>query len=206
MKAPEYWEYGRGGLMSTLLSPISWLYGVGAQINQSAATPIQASVPVLCIGNVVAGGAGKTPIAIDIGRRLLDSGVNIHYLSRGYGGSERGPHLVDPKSDKAARVGDEPLLLAQVAPTWISKDRVKGAIAMVEAGAKNILMDDGFQNPSLLKDISLCVIDGTYGIGNGRVMPAGPLREEFVHSLQKSNAVVIMGTDVLKPSPQTLSF
>jgi tetraacyldisaccharide 4'-kinase len=195
MKAPKYWERGRGGLMSALLSPIGWLYGVGAQMNQSAATPIQATTPVLCIGNAVAGGAGKTPVAIDIGKRLLDAGVNAHYLSRGYGGSEQGPHLVDPLSDNAARVGDEPLLLAQIASTWVSKDRVKGAIAMVEAGAKTILMDDGLQNPSLLKDISLCVIDGDYGIGNGRVMPAGPLREEFEHSLKKSNAVVIMGTD-----------
>jgi tetraacyldisaccharide 4'-kinase len=195
MKAPKYWENGCGGLMSALLSPLGWLFGVGTQMNQSAASPIQAPVPVLCIGNAVVGGAGKTPIAIDIGKRLLDAGVNVHYLSRGYGGSEQGPHLVDPVSDKATRVGDEPLLLAQVAPTWISRDRVKGAIAMVEAGAKAILMDDGFQNPSLLKDISLCVIDGTYGIGNGRVMPAGPLREEFEHSLQKSNAIVIMGTD-----------
>ena len=195
MKAPEYWEYGRGGLMSVLLSPIGWLYGIGAQMNQSAATPIQAPAPVLCIGNAVMGGAGKTPIAIDIGKRLLNAGVNAHYLSRGYGVSEQGPHLVDPASDTVARVGDEPLLLAQIAPTWISKDRVKGAIAMVDAGAKTILMDDGFQNPSLLKDISLCVIDGTYGIGNGRVMPAGPLRVEFEHSLQKSNAIVILGTD-----------
>jgi len=195
LKAPKYWEHGRGGLMSALLSPIGWLFGVGTQLNQSAATPIQAPAPVLCIGNAVAGGAGKTPIAMDIGKRLLSAGVNAHYLSRGYGGSEQGPHLVDPASDNVARVGDEPLLLAQIAPTWISKDRVKGAIAMVEAGAKTILMDDGFQNPSLLKDINLCVIDGTYGIGNGRVMPAGPLREEFEHSLQKSNAIVIMGTD-----------
>ncbi len=195
MKPPEYWERGRGGLMSALLSPVGWLYGVGTQINQSAATPIQASAPVLCIGNAIAGGAGKTPIAIDIGKRLLGAGVNAQYLSRGYGGSEQGPHLVDPKSDNANRVGDEPLLLAQIAPTWISKDRVKGAIAMIKAGAKTILMDDGFQNPSLLKDISLCVIDGTYGIGNGRVIPAGPLREEFEHSLQKSNAIVVMGID-----------
>jgi tetraacyldisaccharide 4'-kinase len=195
MKAPEYWKQGCGGLISTLLSPVSWLYGVGVQMNQSTATPIQAPAPVLCIGNAVAGGAGKTPIAIDIGKRLLDAGVNTHYLSRGYGGSEQGPHRIDPASDNAARVGDEPLLLAKIAPTWISKDRVKGAIAMAEAGAKTIIMDDGFQNPSLLKDINLCVIDGTYGIGNGRVIPAGPLREEFEHSLQKSNAIVIMGTD-----------
>jgi len=164
-------------------------------MNQSAATPIQAAAPILCIGNAVVGGAGKTPVAIDIGKRLLNAGVNTHYLSRGYGGSEQGPYLVDPELDNAARVGDEPLLLAQIAPTWVSKDRVKGAIAMVEAGAKTILMDDGLQNPSLLKDISFCVVDGTYGIGNGRVMPAGPLREEFEHSLQKSNAIVIMGTD-----------
>ena len=195
MKAPRYWKHGCGGLMSTLLSPLGWLFGVGTQMNQSAASPVQAPVPVLCIGNAVVGGAGKTPIAIDIGKRLLDAGINVHYLSRGYGGSEQGPLLIDPESDKAARVGDEPLLLAQIAPTWISGDRVKGATAMVEAGAQVILMDDGFQNPSLLKDISLCVIDGTYGIGNGRVMPAGPLREEFEHSLQKSNAIVIMGRD-----------
>ena len=195
MKAPTYWKRDQGGFISNLLSPIGWLYGVGAQMNQSAATPIQAPAPVICIGNAVAGGAGKTPVALDIGKRLLSAGVNAHYLSRGYGGSEHGPHPVDIALDSAQRVGDEPLLLAHVAPTWIAKDRVKGAIAMVEAGAKTIIMDDGLQNPSLLKDISLCVIDGTYGIGNGRVMPAGPLREEFEQSLKKSNAVVIIGTD-----------
>ena len=195
MKAPTYWKRDQGGLISNLLSPIGWLYGVGAQMNQSAATPIQAPAPVICIGNAVAGGAGKTPVALDIGKRLLSAGVNAHYLSRGYGGSERGPHPVDVALDSAIRVGDEPLLLARVALTWIAKNRVKGAIAMVEAGAKTIIMDDGLQNPSLLKDVSLCVIDGTYGIGNGRVMPAGPLREEFEHSLQKSSAVVILGLD-----------
>lgn len=195
MKAPAFWQENNSGLMGQLLRPLGWLYGVGAQMNQSSASPVEVPVPVLCIGNVVAGGAGKTPVALDIGQRLVAAGLGIEYLSRGYGGSFKGPHLVQVDDDTADQVGDEPLLLARTARTWVAKDRIKGAFAMVEAGAGAIVMDDGLQNPSLYKNMALLVIDGTYGIGNGRVMPAGPLREPLDQALKKVQAVVIMGDD-----------
>lgn len=195
MKAPEFWQPGRGGLTAGLLSPLGWLYGCAGHLRNAMASPLSISVPVLCVGNAVVGGAGKTPVALDLGQRLLGAGVKTHYLSRGYGGSEAGPHRVDPAADTALKVGDEPLLLARIAPTWVSKDRQQGAKAIVEAGAQAIVMDDGLQNPSIYKNLSVLVIDGRYGLGNGRVMPAGPLRESFTDALRKSNAVVVMGTD-----------
>ena len=195
MKAPDFWQRGQGGLTAALLSPFGWLYGIGGQMNEASATPVRAPIPVICIGNVVAGGAGKTPVAIDLGQRLLKAGVKFEYLSRGYGGSEQGPHRIDLTSDTAAQVGDEPLLLARVAPTWIAKDRVQGGIAIVDGGAKAIVMDDGLQNPSLFKDASFVVIDGRYGLGNGHVMPAGPLRETLESALEKGTAVIVMGDD-----------
>ncbi len=195
MKSPEFWKIQGGGWKSAVLRPFGWLYGVGGQMNSASATPVRASVPVICIGNVVAGGAGKTPVAIDIGHRLMKLGIQAHYLSRGYGGSETGPHQVDGTRDQAKQVGDEPLLLARTAPTWIARDRVRGAISCVEAGAGAIVMDDGLQNPSLFKDLSFCVIDGAYGLGNGRVIPAGPLRETLANAVKKSHAVVLMGDD-----------
>lgn len=156
------------------------------------------SVPVICIGNVVAGGAGKTPIALDVGKRLTAKNTRLHFLSRGYGGSEAGPHRVNAFEDTSARVGDEPLLLAKTAPAWISKNRVQGAQAAIAAGADLIVLDDGLQNPSLVKDMSLCVIDGAYGLGNGRLIPAGPLRETLAEALDKSSAVVLLGDDQAK--------
>ncbi|NQW02223.1 MAG: tetraacyldisaccharide 4'-kinase [Rhodospirillales bacterium] len=195
MRAPGFWRRGEGGMASALLRPLGWLYDVGGQINQAAGVSVKAPVPVICVGNVVAGGAGKTPVAIAIGQRLHAAGVGLHYLSRGYGGSESGPHRVDASVDAASRVGDEPLLLARVAPTWVARDRVQGAASIVDAGGQVIVMDDGLQNGALVKDMSFCVIDGSYGIGNGRVIPAGPLRESLENALKKSTAVVLVGDD-----------
>ncbi len=122
-------------------------------------------------------------------------GKRAHYLSRGYKGSLQGPVLVDPEVHTVSEVGDEPLLLARVLPTWVAKDKVAGAKAAQKAGAEVILMDDGFQNPSLHKDISLLVIDGGYGFGNGRIIPAGPLRETVASAMRRATAVVILGED-----------
>ena len=152
---------------------------------------------MLCVGNLVAGGAGKTPVALDLARRLAARGAHPHILSRGYGGTAAGPLAIDPARHDAAEVGDEPLLLARAAPTWIARDRVAGARAAIAAGAGVIVMDDGFQNPALAKDVSLLVIDGAYGFGNGRVMPAGPLREPIAGALARAEAVVLMGEDEL---------
>jgi tetraacyldisaccharide 4'-kinase len=150
---------------------------------------------VVCIGNLVAGGAGKTPVVLSLAARLAARGRAVHSLSRGYGGSLAGPVRVDPALHDAAAVGDEPLLLAQAAPCWVARDRVLGAQAAIAAGASLLLLDDGLQNASLAKHLSLAVIDGGYGVGNGRVLPAGPLREPLAQGLSRADAVVLMGED-----------
>lgn len=154
-----------------------------------------APVPVICVGNAIAGGAGKTTVALDLLARLRAHGIAAHGLTRGYGGSEKGPLQVDPLRHDSGRVGDEALLLATVAPTWVSADRAAGAREAVAAGAGAIVMDDGLQNPTLHKDLSLLVVDGGYGFGNGRVIPAGPLREPIEAAVARCRAVVLIGED-----------
>ncbi len=194
MKSPEFWRRGQGGLAAVLLSPLGWAYGFAGRLRRMLSSPMSAPVPVICIGNVVAGGAGKTPVALDLATRLKTMGRRVSFLSRGYGGSERGPHLVNRNDDAAARVGDEPLLLSRIAPTWVARDRTEGARS---AGSDNdvIIMDDGFQNPSLVKTCSLLVIDGHYGFGNGHLIPAGPLREAPAQALKRADGVIILGDD-----------
>ena len=194
MKSPDFWKRGRGGWISSVLQPVAWVYRQCALVRHSS-TSVKTGVPVICVGNVVAGGAGKTPVAMAIGQHLIAAGLKVHYLSRGYGGSKKGPHLVNGELDQAAEVGDEPLLLSRIAPTCVAKDRVDGAQACVDGGADVIVMDDGLQNVSLVKDISLCVIDGSYGLGNGQLIPSGPLREPLAEAIEKSNAVVLIGAD-----------
>ena len=193
LPTPEFWA--RRGLLSTLLEPAAWVYGQAAAARRRWTTPWRAPVPVLCVGNLVAGGAGKTPVTLSLARRLREHGWRVHILSRGYGGRLPGPVLVDPARHSADDVGDEPLLLAAMAPCWVAHDRVAGAKAAVAAGAELLVLDDGFQNPTLAKDISLVVVDGGYGFGNGRLLPAGPLREGLADGLSRAAAIVLMGDD-----------
>ena len=155
----------------------------------------RAPVPVICCGGATAGGAGKTTLALDIARRLAARGAAPHVLLRGYGGSLRGPARVDPAIHGSDAVGDEALLLAAVAPTWVSADREAGARAAVAAGAGAIVMDDGLQNPGLEKSLALLTIDGGYGFGNGHVIPAGPLREPVAAAAARCQAAVLIGAD-----------
>ena len=152
---------------------------------------MRAPVPVVCVGNIVVGGAGKTPVAMSLARHL----PGTHFLSHGYGGSERGPLRVDLARHDHRQVGDEALLLARVAPTWVARDRVAGARAAAEGGASCVIMDDGYQDPSLAKDVSLLVVDGHVGFGIKRCVPAGPLREPVEAGLSRAQAVVLVGED-----------
>ena len=157
--------------------------------------PRRAPLPVVCVGNLVAGGAGKTPVALSIGVRLKQLGRRPHFLTRGYGGRVRGPLYVNSARHTARDVGDEALLLAAVAPTWVARDRPAGALAAAAAGAEVVVMDDGYQNPHLDKDVSFVVVDAEYGFGNERLMPAGPLREDVTRGLRRCQAAVLVGTD-----------
>lgn len=196
MREPRFWQHPRAGefsIMPALLTPAAWAWGAVGRMRRRYATPERAAVPIVCIGNLSAGGTGKTPLAITLAERFIKSGEIVHFLTRGYGGREHGPLRVDPARDTAEDVGDEPLLLAAVAPTWVSADRTEGAAAAARAGARLIIMDDGFQNPSLEKDVSLLVVDAQAGLGNGKLIPAGPLRERVADALARTSAVVIVG-------------
>jgi tetraacyldisaccharide 4'-kinase len=193
MRAPEFWR--EDGLPARLLTPLGAVYSLAGALRRGLTTPWQAPVPVVCVGNLVAGGAGKTPVALSLLALLAERGLHPMALTRGYGGSAVGPIRVDPARHDAAKVGDEALLLAAAAPTWVARDRVDGAREAIEDGAEAIVMDDGFQNPRLKKDLSLLVIDAAYGFGNGRVMPAGPLRETVASGLARADAVVLLGSD-----------
>jgi tetraacyldisaccharide 4'-kinase len=192
MRAPKFWSQPPGALAASL-APLSWVYEAAGALRRAVTTPVEVSAKVICIGNLVAGGAGKTPTAIAVLKRLRARGVAAHALTRGYGGREAGPLRVDPSRHSANDVGDEALLLARVAPTWVGRDRVAAARAAVADGARVIVMDDGFQNPKLKKDLSLVVVDADYGIGNGRVIPAGPLRESVAAGLARAQGVVMIG-------------
>ena len=192
MRPPAFWS--ASGWRSGLLMPAAAVTGL-ITARRVAKPGWQAPVPVLCCGNAGVGGAGKTTLALDLLRRLQLRGGWPHALLRGYGGRERGPLLVRPGLHDARRVGDEALLLAECAPTWVSADRAAGAQAAADEGADAIVMDDGLQNPGLVKDCSLLVIDGGYGFGNGRVLPAGPLREPVAAAAARCQAAVLIGGD-----------
>ncbi len=193
MRAPDFWWSKDGGLLPALLSPTACLYGLAVKRRAAGTVPEVLPVPVVCVGNLVVGGAGKTPVALEIGSRLAARGAVPHFLSRGYRGRLPGPVRVNPAIHGFSDVGDEPLLLAQVAPTWVARDRAAGCRAAAEDGAGAIVMDDGFQNPGVRKDLSLVVIDTRRGFGNGRLIPAGPLRESVTDGLKRADAVVLMG-------------
>lgn len=192
MKAPEFW-FQPNAPLGKLLSPLGYAYRLAGALNGSRTRPARVDATVICVGNLVAGGAGKTPVAMSIAETLKHEG--LVFLTRGYGGRQAGPVRVSPQFHTSADVGDEALLLARTAPTWIARDRAAGAIAAIKDGAQLIVMDDGYQNPSLTKDIGIVVVDGETGFGNGRIIPAGPLREPLVQGLARADAMVIVGDD-----------
>jgi tetraacyldisaccharide 4'-kinase len=206
MRPPAFWQHD--GVLPRLLSPIAGI--VAASTARRVARPgWRAPVPVVCCGNVTLGGAGKTTLALDLGARLLRRGRAVHFIIRGYGGRVRGPLRVDPAQHGAALVGDEALLLAAIAPTWVGSDRAASARAAVRDGAAVLVMDDGLQNPGLAQDMALLVIDGAAGFGNGRVAPAGPLREPVAAGAGRCHAAVLIGhddTEALASLPASLTL
>lgn len=193
MKAPAFWHKPLT-LKAKLLLPLSGLFWLGGFLRRLSSAPYSAKIPVICVGNIVAGGAGKTPTAIALANMLLEQNARPVFVTRGYGGSEHGPLRVDPTQHTAKQVGDEALLLARVAPVWIARNRAS-AIKAAEAEATNILMDDGLQNPTFKPSKSFLVLDGTTGIGNGQLIPAGPLRESLSRALKHIDAVIMVGED-----------
>jgi tetraacyldisaccharide 4'-kinase len=193
MQQPSFWK--NKSLLSFLFLPLSFIYYAITLIRNVIAKPLRPKIPVICIGNATVGGAGKTPTAIAIAQLLIDMKKKPVFLSRGYNGSLNVTTFVNPDIHTAKECGDEPLLLCKVAPTIISKKRQSGAKLAMERGFDVIIMDDGLQNPSLEKTLSLLVIDGTFGIGNGFIMPAGPLRESLKSALKKTESVIFIGED-----------
>lgn len=198
MRAPAFWQGGRRSVIAPALSPASWLWSAATRLRRRRANPWRAPVPVICVGNLTAGGAGKTPTVAALAGWFQAQDKTVHILLRGHGGSlsSRGAHRVDPDSHGVAEVGDEALLHARIAPTFIAADRVAGAKLAAE-GADLILMDDGHQNPTLVRDLSIIVVDLGFGLGNGRVIPAGPLREPAAEGLARANAVIAIGNGMV---------
>jgi tetraacyldisaccharide 4'-kinase len=191
MREPAFW-WRKGGLCEHLLAPLAACYGAVAA-RRMARRGKRTGLSVLCVGNFTLGGVGKTPAVLTIARMLTEAGERVFCLSRGYGGSVSGPKRVDAHADHAAEVGDEALLLARVAPTVVARDRVAGAELARSTGASIVIMDDGMQNGTIVKDFTLAVVDGRRGIGNACVFPAGPLRAPLETQLACSDALLVVG-------------
>jgi tetraacyldisaccharide 4'-kinase len=215
LATPRWW-YARGrrapSISRVFLSPIAWIWAGVTARRIARTTPADPGVPVICIGNITMGGAGKTPVARELLRLLSAEGLRAHGLSRGHGGRLTGPVQVDPRVHAAADVGDEPLMMAADAPIWIARDRLAGARAAAAAGAQIVVMDDGFQNPRVKKSLSLIVVDGEtrdgeWPFGDGGVFPTGPMREPLEVGLARADAVVVlMPADLDAPDPALLAL
>ena len=199
LKAPKLWYKKEDTYLSRSLYPLSLLFRLGTKIRNIAGNPSKSEVPVICIGNIVVGGAGKTPVSLRIGKILTTAGYSPHFVSKGYAGIIKTSTLVESWHSPQS-VGDESLLLSEIAPTWIGEDRNKSIKLAAHKGGNCIIMDDGFQNPTIHKDLSIIVINASQEFGNKRVIPSGPLRESIKRGLSRTNLVIVIGqlTEFLK--------
>lgn len=200
LKTPLFWyrpPNQKPGIVEEMLMPLSALYRLGYEIHQATGRREKFPVPIICIGNINAGGTGKTPTALAIMDLIRKNGLaqNPFFMSRGYGGGEIGPLLVDPEKHTAWHTGDEPLILASYAPTIVAASRADGITFAIRKNADLVLMDDGLQNPHIARDIKIVVINGDMGFGNGRMIPSGPLREPLQKGLKKADAFIFIGND-----------
>jgi tetraacyldisaccharide 4'-kinase len=191
-EAPPFW-WDKPDWRAFALSPLSSLYGLAAGYRMANGRRSRVDAPVLCIGNFTVGGSGKTPVSIALARQAKRMQLKPGFLTRGHGGAAARPHLVEPRGDSARLVGDEALLLAEHGPVAVARDRAAGAALLLERGADFLIMDDGFQSARIHMDYALLVVDGRYGIGNGHVIPAGPLRAPLVNQLRFATALLKMG-------------
>jgi len=198
-QTPDFWQAGSTSPLPLLLSPLACMYGLAQRVNRLRIRPQDIGVPVISVGNLVAGGAGKTPAALALAPVLMELGYRCGFITRGYGGSEHGPLRVDPLHHSAFAVGDESLLLARRAPTWIGRDRVAAGRAAAAAGCSLVLADDAHQTHALARRLNLLVVDAGYGFGNGRLLPSGPLRESLSEGLTRADAVLRIGPGNIAP-------